>query len=372
MHQKRLIQFVFAIQAAMGIGLAVLTLLLFQNQERLNRSRDVEFRSYLLADELRQSSDDLTRMARSYVATGTAEFERRYWTILDIRNGKIPRPMDYHRIYWDLILAPGQKPRPDGEAISLRDLMIREGFSDAEFQKLAEAQRNSDELVATETIAMNAVKGLFDDGAGRFTVKKEPDREMALRLMNDEAYHEKKFKIMQPIDEFFVMFGERTARDVGVREQRSQELLSGLLALIVATIGMFGLSFVALLRQVTRHKANREALRLSEERYRTLFDRANDGTSLLSTDGRIVSVNESFARMHGYRAKEMLNMNLDDLDTPEFSRQAPERMRRLLAGEALTLEVEHYHKDGHVFPLEVSASLISLGENPSFKAFTAT
>jgi PAS domain S-box-containing protein len=33
-------------------------------------------------------------------------------------------------------------------------------------------------------------------------------------------------------------------------------------------------------------------------------------------------------------------------------------MARLLSGETLTFEVEHYHKDGHVFPMEVSASLI--------------
>ncbi|MHB8907868.1 MAG: PAS domain S-box protein [Syntrophales bacterium] len=111
------------------------------------------------------------------------------------------------------------------------------------------------------------------------------------------------------------------------------------------------------------------ALKESEERYRTLFTRANEGIFLISTEGKLVDVNESLARMHGYSTQEMLRMSLKDFDTPETSQKAPERMRRLLAGEALTFEVEHYHKDGHVFPLEVSASLISSGGESYVQAF---
>jgi PAS domain S-box-containing protein len=101
-------------------------------------------------------------------------------------------------------------------------------------------------------------------------------------------------------------------------------------------------------------------VRESEERYRILFDRANDGIFLISTEATIEAVNESMAHMHGYSKDEMLGMSLKDLDSPETSKLYEERMRRLLAGETLTFEVEHYHKDGHLFPLEVSASLISV------------
>jgi signal transduction histidine kinase len=62
--------------------------------------------------------------------------------------------------------------------------------------------------------------------------------------------------------------------------------------------------------------------------------------------------------MHGYSTDEMLHMSLRDLDTPATAQLVPERMERILAGNALMFEVEHYHKDGHVFPLEVSASRI--------------
>jgi signal transduction histidine kinase/CheY-like chemotaxis protein len=48
---------------------------------------------------------------------------------------------------------------------------------------------------------------------------------------------------------------------------------------------------------------------------------------------------------------------------------AAKRIQMLLAGEALTFEVEHYHKDGHIFPLEVSASLISSGGESYIQCF---
>jgi PAS domain S-box-containing protein len=103
-------------------------------------------------------------------------------------------------------------------------------------------------------------------------------------------------------------------------------------------------------------------LRESEERYRALFDRAYDGICLLSVTGDVLSANQSFAFMHGYSVKEMLSMSLKDLETPKSSLLASERLRRLVAGESLVMEVKHLHKDGHVFPLEVSVSQISFDE----------
>ncbi|MBL7050504.1 MAG: PAS domain S-box protein [Nitrospira sp.] len=107
----------------------------------------------------------------------------------------------------------------------------------------------------------------------------------------------------------------------------------------------------------------------AEARYRALFEKASDGILSLTLSGKIVAVNESFARMHGYSIKEILDMSLQVLDTPETLKLVTERMRRILAGETLTFEVEHYHKDGHIFPLEVVANLISVGNEKLVVAF---
>ncbi|MFN2456231.1 MAG: hypothetical protein ABR577_18675 [Pyrinomonadaceae bacterium] len=50
--------------------LALFSVLLFLGQRELERTYTRRDDSYLLANELRQSSDDLTRMARTYVLPG--------------------------------------------------------------------------------------------------------------------------------------------------------------------------------------------------------------------------------------------------------------------------------------------------------------
>ena len=93
-------------------------------QDELIEASERRYQSYMLADELRQSSDDLTRLARTYSVTGDSHYIDQYNAILDIRNGKIPRPMNYERIYWDFVEVNNQKPRPDSnETIALTKKM---------------------------------------------------------------------------------------------------------------------------------------------------------------------------------------------------------------------------------------------------------
>ena len=59
-------------------------------QGKITEAEERRFRSVRLADELRQSSDDLTRMARLYVVTGDEEYKTWFHEILAIRDGKAP------------------------------------------------------------------------------------------------------------------------------------------------------------------------------------------------------------------------------------------------------------------------------------------
>ena len=230
----------------LGMLFAGLALLLAAGLWNLSRAQNEQVRvgtmrydSYLLADELRQSSDDLTRLARTYVVSGDPGYERQYLDILDIRNGKKPRPQHYERIYWDFVAAGNSKPRPDGETVALQELMKRAGFTEAEFAKLSEAQANSDALVKTEVIAMNAVKGLFDDGSGKFAKQGEPDLELARKLMHSTEYHQFKARIMAPVDAFFAALDERTGgalADAGRAMRRAYTIVGVLLLAMVAVM----------------------------------------------------------------------------------------------------------------------------------------
>jgi PAS domain S-box-containing protein len=111
---------------------------------------------------------------------------------------------------------------------------------------------------------------------------------------------------------------------------------------------------------ITERKRAEDALKASEDLYHAIFEQAGDGVFILDTSGKIVSLNERFARLHGYTIEEMLNRGLAELDV-EGTAPVPERIRRIMHGETLHFEVEHYHREGHTFPLSVTANLISVG-----------
>ncbi len=123
------------------------------------------------------------------------------------------------------------------------------------------------------------------------------------------------------------------------------------------------------LREITGRRMTEEHLQESEQRFRTLFEKAGEGILQMSTDGCVVAVNEAFAEMHGYRVEEMQNMKLSDLD-PRFDPLEPdERKLRVSAGETVRFEVEHRHRSGHMFPVEVPACLITLKGESSILSF---
>jgi methyl-accepting chemotaxis protein len=175
------------------------------------------YRSYLLADELRQSSDDLTRLGRTYAVTGDLSYKQQYMDILSIRNGEKPRPQAYHRIYWDFVAGGNLKPRPDDVTVPLLRLMKEQGFTDTEFKELEEAQKRSDGLVGLEVEAMNLVEG--KDKAGK--PLPASDRGRAIDLLHSKQYHEFKSQIMVPIDRFFVMLDQRTQSQVDEASSRA-------------------------------------------------------------------------------------------------------------------------------------------------------
>ncbi|MFQ1782203.1 methyl-accepting chemotaxis protein [Aeromonas veronii] len=187
------------------ITLILLSLVFFAYSwagKQLEESYRQQYVSYLLADELRQSSDDLTRLGRTYVITKDPAYEQQYMRILAIRNGEQPRPDGYNRIYWDFVAANGQNPRPDSNVRrGLIDLMKDAGFTDGELAKLNEAKNNSDALVNTEVAAFKLVQQTDGDPVA--------NQQKAIAMMHDKAYHQNKGRIMSPIDDFYVMMEQR-------------------------------------------------------------------------------------------------------------------------------------------------------------------
>ncbi|PKQ78428.1 methyl-accepting chemotaxis protein [Aeromonas sobria] len=192
------------------ITLILLSLVFFAYSwagKQLEESYRQQYVSYLLADELRQSSDDLTRLGRTYVITKDPAYEQQYMRILAIRNGEQARPDGYNRIYWDFVAANGQNPRSDSNVRrGLIDLMKDAGFTEGELAKLNEAKNNSDALVNTEVAAFKLVQQTDGDPVA--------NQQQAIAMMHDKAYHQNKGRIMSPIDDFYVMMEARNQEAV--------------------------------------------------------------------------------------------------------------------------------------------------------------
>ena len=247
---RKLLHLIHAAVAFLAVSLAVSVGLLFANQEKLIDSERLRLQSAELAQELRMSSDMLTHFARAYVVTTDPRFEAYYWQVLAIRNGEEPRPEEYQRIYWDLVAATGVAPRPGRVSVPLHRLMRDIGFTGEEFSKLREAHGYSDALVKTEEIAMHAVKGLYQDAAGRFSVQGAPDLAKARSLMFDQAYYGQKAKIMQSIDQCEVLLSARTAALAEHYHHRGHQYFTFTIGCLVVLLIVMPVSFMAVRRRI--------------------------------------------------------------------------------------------------------------------------
>ena len=179
------------------------------SEKTINVANEQRLTSFLLADELRQSSDDLTRMAQLYVVSGDPRQLQYYQDILDIRDGKKPRPVNYSSIYWDLVLATGTPPRPDSEQTrALLELMRDAGFTDQELDILSKAKVFSDRLTQTEREAMQLRQS-------------ESGQDKANQMLHDATYLSAKAAIMKPIEQFYGLMTIRTNNAVSNAEQRA-------------------------------------------------------------------------------------------------------------------------------------------------------
>jgi PAS domain S-box-containing protein len=193
--------------------------------KELNDKFESRYISYQLADELRQSSDDLTRMARTFVVTGDPRYEKAYFDILNIRNGKTTRPEKYNQIYWDLVTVGDTDTGMSSDALSLKQMMKNAGFTEEEFAKLQEAENNSNDLVVTETVAMNAIKNSIK-GSVNPDLSSIISRDSAITMMHDLKYHQDKYKIMKPIDDFFDLLDARTLNEVVEYREKNNYIIS--------------------------------------------------------------------------------------------------------------------------------------------------
>ena len=120
-------------------------------------------------------------------------------------------------------------------------------------------------------------------------------------------------------------------------------------------------------RQFARQQAE-QALRDTERLNRTILQTTDDGYWVVDATGRMADVNEAYCRMSGYRREEFLGLHIHDVDADEPNEETEARIARVLQNGSERFEVRHRRKDGSVFDVEITATLVA-GESPLMVCF---
>ncbi len=91
-----------------------------------------------------------------------------------------------------------------------------------------------------------------------------------------------------------------------------------------------------------------QQLRVSEERFRSIFEQAQFGVALASLDGRFSTVNPAFARLLGCTNDELEGKHFSEIAHPQDAAAEQEQIDRLIASETgqVALEARYVRKSG--------------------------
>ncbi len=111
-------------------------------------------------------------------------------------------------------------------------------------------------------------------------------------------------------------------------------------------------------RDITSRKLSEEALRISEERFRGIFEQASVGMVDCSTDGTFLRVNRFFAEMIGYPEDELYGMSFREITHPEDLEL--DLVMETLEGKRRSYDIEkrYIRRDGSVIWIYLHVTLI--------------
>ena len=109
-----------------------------------------------------------------------------------------------------------------------------------------------------------------------------------------------------------------------------------------------------------------QALRESEERFRSVMEQAADAFFLHDAQGRFLDVNRQACESLGYAREELLRMSVPDVEVDFDLAAAQREWAKIRPGQPFTLLGHNRRKDGTVFPVEVRFARVDLRGEPLF------
>ncbi len=118
--------------------------------------------------------------------------------------------------------------------------------------------------------------------------------------------------------------------------------------------------FIARENRSEEEKVTKEALNMSELRFRRVFENTIAGIAVADLNGNFIMVNPAFRKMLGYSEDELLQMNFSQTGHPEDLDEDIIQFGRLIKGEidGYQIEKRNVRKDGTILNISLTVSLI--------------
>jgi PAS domain S-box-containing protein len=122
----------------------------------------------------------------------------------------------------------------------------------------------------------------------------------------------------------------------------------------------FGEVAISIIQDITELKKAQEALRESEERFRSIFEQSPIGVALLDLNYRMAKTNPAFCRMLGYSEAELAQLTPLEITLPEDRAYCMSLLERLDRGEVpvCRMEKRYIKKSGEIIWISLTASVI--------------
>ncbi|MBE9574093.1 MAG: PAS domain S-box protein [Proteobacteria bacterium] len=237
------------------------------------------------------------------------------------------------------------------------------------FNKLQESEEKY------RTIIEGTEEGYFEiDLAGNLTFFNESlckifgYSQAELKGMNyrDYATPETAKRMYQVFNEIYQAKKPAKVIDYEVIRKDGSTIVLGMSASLIQDATGEPIGFRGVVRDVTERKRAEEALRASEERYRTVLEANPDPVVVYDMVGKVIYFNPAFREVFGWPLEERLGKKMDLFVPEENWPETRMMIEKMLAGVGFAgIETRRYTREGKTIPVSISGSTYRDGDgNP--------
>ena len=101
---------------------------------------------------------------------------------------------------------------------------------------------------------------------------------------------------------------------------------------------------------ITHRKEVEEALRVSENKFRKIYEEGPFGTALVNSEFKFIMVNHMFCNIMGYNESELIGLTFKDITYPDDKEKDIESIKQLIRGEipVYRSEKRYFRNDGQI------------------------